>query len=147
MIISRFIVVGQMTIPKGLLRITYHLGDVSIAMKAEQVRDILTTIRGKKILVRGNHDSGWSDTKWMNAGFDFVCDSIGVGDILLTHEPTFISGNLYRYNVHGHLHNIGYQGVKAFGGTYEYFNDGKHFLYSPELQMYTPKRLDKFMNW
>jgi len=123
--------------------VTYHLGDVHFGTE-QQLKDILKQIPGKKYLVRGNHDH-WTDTKYLLCGFDGVFDAITLGDTLLTHEPTFICGGVHKRNVHGHLHNLGYDGVPEFGGTYTVFNDGKHILYAPELQQYKPIHLQKLI--
>lgn len=123
--------------------ITIHLGDVHFGTKA-QLTTILSKIPGRKFLVRGNHDH-FTDSAFMDCGFDGVFDAITIGDALLTHEPTFICGGVHKWNVHGHLHNIGYDGVLAFGGSHIAFNDGKHILYSPELENYKPVEFTKLI--
>ena len=131
--------------------VLYHLGDVIFRTpEAEaKLKSILSLIPGRVYLIRGNHDK-WTDTKYLICGFAGVFDSIGIGDILLTHEPTFIAGGVYKLNIHGHLHNLGYSSKRtkgeefdAFGGTYDCFNDGKHILYSPELENYKPIELSR----
>ncbi len=64
-------------------------------------------VNGKKWLVRGNHDKK-SNFYYLEHGFDFVVDEIGMNIfgkmILFTHAPM----NIYRYdlNIHGHLHDF-----------------------------------------
>lgn len=44
---------------------------------------------------------------YLHNGFDFVCDSFNIGDILFTHRPKPISDFMlmpYKLNIHGHLH-------------------------------------------
>ena len=119
----------------------YCLGDVHFGTEA-QLKDILAAIPGRKYLIRGNHDR-WSDTKFLTCGFDGVFDSIVVQNALLTHEPAFIFGN-WHCNIHGHLHNIRDKNA-AFGGSYGALDDGKHALYSPEVEGYQPVRLEQLV--
>lgn len=119
--------------------VTYHLGDVHFGTE-QQLKDIMAVIPGRKYLIRGNHDK-WTDTKYMICGFDGVFDEITIDNTLMTHEPTFICGGVHKVNLHGHLHNLGWDGVKAFGGTYTQFNDGKHVCYSPEKENYYPVQI------
>ena len=123
--------------------ITIHMGDVTFGSK-DSLTAILSKIPGRKFLVRGNHDC-FTDTAFMNCGFDGVFDAITIDNVLITHEPTFICGGVHKLNLHGHLHNIGYDGVLAFGGSHQVFNDGKHILYAPELENYMPVHFNKLI--
>lgn len=116
--------------------ISLCLGDITFGKK-EGLKTILERIKGKKYLVRGNHDH-LSTSQYLWAGFDGVFNELVINHILYTHEPVFFYGGRVDLNVHGHLHNIGYKHKAAFGGTYEALNDGKHILYSPEEQDYMP---------
>ena len=84
-----------------------HLGDVMIGKKSEW---IMPSLPGRKILIRGNHDRSWSNTKWMKMGFDFSCDAMMFRDWWITHEPAqklpWSEGESCQGNIHGHLHNI-----------------------------------------
>lgn len=92
----------------------FMLGDVAIGKKALAV-DLIRQMKGRLILVRGNHDRDKSCGWWMENGFDFACDSFVFRHVLFTHEP-YGSWQKDRaelslpqgceYNVHGHLHNI-----------------------------------------
>jgi calcineurin-like phosphoesterase family protein len=82
----------------------------------------------------------------MRAGFDGVFHEVVVNHILYTHEPVFIYGGRVELNVHGHLHNLGYDHKDAFGGSYLALNDGKHVLYAPELQDYKPIEINELIN-
>ena len=53
----------------------YHLGDVIFGNK-KQLTDILSTLPGIKVLIRGNHDRFHSDTWFRGAGFTVVCNAI-----------------------------------------------------------------------
>lgn len=96
-----------------------HLGDVQIGKKSDW---IMPSLPGRKVLIRGNHDRQWSCSRWMQAGFDFCCDSMVFRNVLLTHEPAnaVVRSDGYKpygsldwglpdgctLNIHGHLHNI-----------------------------------------
>lgn len=99
-----------------------HCGDVIIGPK-RHVKDILSVLPGRKILVRGNHDRDKSCQWWMENGFDFACDFFELRGVLFTHEPAnaIIKSNGFapydqiesdelpfkcEINIHGHLHNI-----------------------------------------
>jgi len=81
-----------------------HLGDVAIGPRP-LVEAQIRHLRGKKILVRGNHDKS-SCSWWMDHGFDFACDSILYNRCLLTHHPYTHKCAEWDLNIHGHLHNI-----------------------------------------
>lgn len=80
-----------------------HLGDVMIGRKSEW---IMSSLPGRKILVRGNHDRQNSCTWWMEHGFDFACDALVFRNCWLTHEPAPSLVGECELNIHGHLHNI-----------------------------------------
>jgi calcineurin-like phosphoesterase family protein len=80
-----------------------HLGDV-IFGEEKQLKGIMDSIPGKKILVRGNHDKhtySW----YQNNGFDFVCDLLVLHKVALSHKPIRLPDGC-DYNIHGHFHNI-----------------------------------------
>ena len=83
-----------------------HLGDVSIGKKSQHVEAILKSLPGRKILVRGNHDRQWSNTRWITAGFEFACDGMLFRNCWLTHHPADALPLGAELNLHGHLHNI-----------------------------------------
>lgn len=78
-----------------------HLGDVAW-------KDItINKLPGRKILVRGNHDSK-TDTWYMENGFDFVCNSFTLNrygvNALFTHKPELFHS--YDINICGHTHGL-----------------------------------------
>lgn len=115
--------------------IIYNLGDV-IFGKQSELKNILKDLPGYKVLIKGNHDMQ-HDTWYLKNGFDFVCQGLIVRDCLLTHKPVELPRNL-KYNIHGHLHNLGYHDFNAFNESYAMYKDNKHILYSPELMGYKP---------
>ncbi len=80
-----------------------HLGDVQIGKKSDW---IIPALPGRKVLVRGNHDRQWSNTRWMEAGFSFSCDGMRFRNCWLSHEPDTSRAGGCDLNIHGHLHNI-----------------------------------------
>lgn len=98
-----------------------HCGDFLMGPK-NQAKEILARLKGRKVLVRGNHDREKPASWWMDQGFDFACEYFVLRDILFTHEPAnaIIKSNGNRpyemleeglpfdckVNIHGHLHNI-----------------------------------------
>ena len=75
-----------------------HLGDVALGWSFEKVENFFK-IPGHKILVRGNHDKHWSNTKWLKI-FDAVVDGIVIKDVLFTHVATYTD----YLNIHAHSH-------------------------------------------
>lgn len=136
--------------------VVIHLGDVAIGDK-KQIGDAVKKLAGRKILIRGNHDRGHSNTWWMTkGGFDFSCDSMTFRNCLLTHEP--YQNELppgIELNIHGHLHNIWHtphrnesvdavveHNIKASGIlTFPYQR-----LFVVEYTSYSPVEFDKFVS-
>lgn len=113
-----------------------HLGDVIFA-QASTLRDILTELPGRKILVRGNHDHE-SDGWYMRAGFSFVAQGILVGGVWLTHAPQATLPDGAIVNVHGHLH----------AGTHRTATLADHCkLLALEVDGYTPVELREFVGF
>lgn len=87
-----------------------HLGDVIVGQDKE-LEMILFRLRGRKILVRGNHDNE-TVTWYMERGFDFACDSFTWNRILFTHEPAAVLPAGCDLNIHGHLHSDGHRSAE-----------------------------------
>jgi len=99
--------------------LVFHLGDLSASLKdnVDGLQEVISSLRGKKIFVRGNHD--WLTDDWyVNAGFKRVYQSISVGRVLLVHYP--LEEALKRkvddsswgeidHVVHGHIHKTDVQ--------------------------------------
>ena len=84
-----------------------NLGDICWGNNAQWHKDMIESLKCKKILVRGNHDKK-SDNWYMNHGWDFVCETFTISKhnkiILFSHEPKAWDG-YFDINIHGHLHN------------------------------------------
>ena len=69
--------------------------------------EILAQLKGRKHLVRGNHDTCYEDAQLLYRYFESVTDFTEIDDgdmhILLCHYPLLY--NKRGYMIHGHLHN------------------------------------------
>lgn len=79
----------------------YVLGDVAFN---EEGFDKLKTLKGSKILVRGNHDNYFSTEKWLEV-FDEVEGIIRYKNFWLTHAPIHPDELRGKQNIHGHVHH------------------------------------------
>lgn len=130
-----------------------HLGDVAIGNR-KAVKDILASLPGRKVLVRGNHDRQHGNDWWMENGFAFACDGLKYRRMWLTHEPSTSLADGCELNLHGHLHNI-WDGFHAEGVvnvlTGEPFAPPTRLkqswqrLFAIEYTNYYPVNFDKFV--
>lgn len=110
-----------------------HLGDV-IFYHADDLYGWLSSIPARaKILVRGNHDKGHSDSWFLDRGFDAVCDGMIYKGCLLTHAPVRDHG--FPLNIHGHWHSM--------PDVPEWYDLARYFRVSLEWQNYAPVRFDE----
>lgn len=89
--------------------IIYVLGDVGLfrPLTQENVRDIITRLKGKKYLICGNHDRRMKPNWWVETGFVEAVNHPVVfrKQYVLSHEPVS-RGSFTKYiNIHGHSHN------------------------------------------
>lgn len=102
------------------------LGDISWRNDYE----VIGKLRGRKILVRGNHDKKSCESYLKY--FDFACETFSMQynglDIIFSHKPlkTFTQD----LNIHGHLHNNTHRTKESS------FRTSKHLLISLELMGY-----------
>ena len=84
----------------------YVLGDFSDYLDEERDREILTRLKGTKILVMGNHDRHREPKEWRELGFKECSPwQIVYKDFyLLSHEPMYINTNMPYANLYGHVH-------------------------------------------
>ena len=91
----------------------YILGDVSLRGQKDNLIAFVSTLKGKKVLVKGNHDDV-SDYRYQQL-FSEICDYKEVHDsfdgknydLVLSHYPIFSWKNMGRGWIHlyGHTHN------------------------------------------
>lgn len=116
--------------------ILIHLGDV-IFHRYHELKSILHSIPGTKILTRGNHDKkpiGW----YMRNGFNFAADMIQIGNIAFSHKPISPLPSGVRLNIHGHWHNNRNVVRPPF------YNDQQYRLLALEDIGYKPVQLNSF---
>ena len=102
-----------------------HLGDICDPESAdyETMKKIVSSIPGRKILVRGNHDTE-EDPYYIGLGFDDVVDVLVIHNMIFTHKPIQVAPD--ELNIHGHLHSEklvsptinGYRHINAFGANW-----------------------------
>ena len=81
----------------------FVLGD--FAHSKYTVAEILTRLNGKKILIKGNHDT-FSNEFYRQCGFKEVSEyPILFGFYLMSHEPLQLSETTPYFNFYGHVHN------------------------------------------
>lgn len=83
--------------------VIYVLGDFG-AMGRE--KEILSSLNGRKILVKGNHDVS-SNEYYRKCGFSEVygLPVIFENFWILSHEPIYVNENMPYANLFGHIHN------------------------------------------
>lgn len=88
-----------------------HLGDVGLGSK-EYIKSTISRLNGRKILVKGNHDT-WADDFYREAGFVNVSKfpilyggtPDNNGFYLMSHAPLVLSDTTPYFNFYGHVHN------------------------------------------
>lgn len=117
-----------------------HLGDFAIGNAGLQA-DILKELKGRKILVLGNHDN--KSLMWyMRNGFEFACNAVAYKDLWLTHRPSPTLPITCSMNIHGHLHNNAPNHRDA--GEYNILRDD-HRLFCLEWTNYRPVQLKNLL--
>jgi calcineurin-like phosphoesterase family protein len=121
--------------------ILLHLGDVSFSKIEEAHEKYIKPLKCKKWLVLGNHDTK-SVSWYVKHGWDFVArdfTTLFMGKLIIfSHRPLKVGGNII--NVHGHLHNLERDILKAYPDEYLEERD-RHILISPEYNRYRPVKL------
>jgi putative phosphoesterase len=88
-----------------------HVGDfIWTKGNSERMKELIKTLNGRIILVRGNHDKK-SYSWYMSNGIQFVCDRFSWDfngkRVLFVHNPDHVDSSEYsRYDIifHGHVH-------------------------------------------
>ncbi len=83
----------------------YILGDISHHMTVEAVNEIIASLKGKKYLIKGNHDKNYDDRL-----FEGICDfkeiAVNGSNIVLMHYPmmSWHKSRKGSIQLHGHIH-------------------------------------------
>ena len=111
-----------------------HCGDFALC-SADRFDEIIKRLRGRKILIKGNHDSR-SIIFYLDHGFSFVCNYFSMKNILFTHRPLPIDTKFSEaYHVFGHIHNN--ETIDS--------GDKKRINVSVEVTEYFPVSLDEIL--
>lgn len=104
----------------------YVLGDFGAA---GQEASMLKRLKGRKFLVKGNHDVE-PNQYYRDSGFEEVydCPVIIKGFWILSHEPLYVNTNMPYANLFGHVHNSPI--IKTYSR--------QHYCVSVERIDYTP---------
>lgn len=102
-----------------------------------QEKIILNQLKGKKFLIKGNHDVK-SNQYYRDAGFEEVYDHpIIIKDSwILSHGPLYVNKNMPYANLFGHVHNSPI--IKTYSK--------QHYCVSVERIKYTPISLDDIIS-
>ena len=111
----------------------YHLGDVGFG-SFKEVKKLVGSLNGRKILLRGNHDFKIGISAWKEIGFlEVYKKKIILDNLLLTHAPSEEVGEK-QVNVFGHIHD------KPLD---EKFDKKNHICVSCDVIHYTPVSISK----
>ncbi len=88
----------------------YVLGDVAYKYDTEELKAILKKLNGRKHLLLGNHDGGWTAETWAKNCFESVNFMIEISDngrlCTLCHYPMMSWHHEKKaYMIYGHIHN------------------------------------------
>jgi calcineurin-like phosphoesterase family protein len=131
--------------------ILIHLGDICVGKDVDN-NQFFANIKGKHILVRGNHD-GKTPSFYLRY-WDFVCEEVVMkyhGKIILfSHKPKAKRDGI-DFNIHGHLHEPGRFNrrvslEKELRDEFDFdYDDKYHKLISMEELNYNLISLDKII--
>lgn len=107
----------------GKKSILIHLGDVGNL-------EAMKKVRGYKILIMGNHDTG--ATKYKEVFDEVYTGPIQIGEkLILSHEPLECG---WAFNIHGHIHSFTHR------------DDARHMCICPEVtRQFEPVNFNQLM--
>ena len=115
--------------------VVYLLGDVFDLNNCDesQIKETLSLLNGKIILIAGNHDEGAFEV-FRKCGVEVIEYPIVVDDFfILSHKPMFVDESCPYANIFAHVHNNPmYQTISC-----------RSYCVSAERIDYTPKQLDR----
>lgn len=111
----------------------FHLGDVALTNESE-MKEIISKLKGKKILMRGNHDKK-SKEFFRSVGFEIILNNhlkLDTEKLILSHKPLADMEIPEGYiNIHGHIHNNPLHKINPTINEMEYPEE----LYSEKLHI------------
>lgn len=126
--------------------IVYHLGDFCLG-SLEQTIDILSRLKGKIILIKGNHDFSKHYKKINQMGLLYGYHEVGITlkyqkqKIWLSHYPMEIGLRPKYWSVHGHIHSI----ESNWDNQINVGVDSPHFKHKPFGELITIDELYNVM--
>lgn len=83
----------------------YILGDICHRLRVEEANDLISQLKGKKILLSGNHDKRY-DKRLFEEVYDFKTVSLNGKVFVLMHYPMLSWPRLHHGSIqlHGHIH-------------------------------------------
>lgn len=129
----------------------FHLGDVALTSESE-MRELIPKLKGKKILVKGNHDKK-SNEFFRNVGFGIIPENplkLNKEKLILSHKPLKDTEIPDGYvNVHGHTHNNPLHKINPETNEMEYpeelYSDKLHFNVSVDVIDFKPISLEELL--
>lgn len=123
--------------------IVIHVGDFAFG-NIERRREVLTSLPGQKILIRGNHDDK-SLLAEKRVGWDFVCDGLtlrrGQDLLYFTHAPlTKPFSEDITWVIHGHIH------IQPISEIANVVHKDRHINVCVEHIDYRPILIDTLLN-
>lgn len=113
-----------------------HLGDVCMGSDERMFKEYVQPIKGRKVLVRGNHDNK-TNSWYLEHGFDFVCDSFVIEmygkRVEFSHKPQLKREGI-DMNIHGHWHGNDHRAFESI----EFYDDKYHKQVAMEWSGYKP---------
>lgn len=100
----------------------YLLGDICFRIGVEKANELISSLKGKKYLIRGNHDKKYDESLFQDIR-DFMTISVNELHISLMHYPmmSWPKSHYGSIMLHGHIHsdmdyNIGNResGIKRY---------------------------------
>lgn len=134
----------------------YHLGDFALGTDLDRVKDVINQLKGKMILVVGNHDTPNKIQFYSNFEKIKVTGGVNVDGYLLTHFPvhpylleevTTRSGDLKdTWNIHGHNHRNSLNDPRYFNMCWDVRDkdDGRHILSIAEVKERISKQMEEW---
>lgn len=129
----------------------FHLGDVALTNESK-MRNLIAKLKGKKILIRGNHDKK-SKEFFKNVGFGIIPENplkLNTIKLILSHKPLKDTEIPEGYvNIHGHIHNNPLHKTNPITNEIEYpeelYSEKLHFNVSVDAIEFKPISLEELL--
>lgn len=131
--------------------LTYILGDIT--METSKHYYLLDRLKGRKIIVLGNHDR-WKHVPELLKHVDGVAGMVEYKGFALTHAPIHVSEiGQYRGNIHAHIHHENKLADFEVNRSYDDKENnpiistvGKYYCVDAKLIDFKPKSIEELLN-